>query len=121
MSVYSALARRQHLARRVDPINRLEELDGFATDDRQSSWLEAELKDLTSQVVAVRDDFVQFPITSFFRTADPHSSLALALPVLFGLRQTVGHHLDPGTRLQGMMLSEAFEALAHYVAGTWLA
>jgi len=90
MSVYSALARRQHLARRVDPINRLGELDGFATADRQSSWLEAELKDLTSQVVAVRDDFVQFPIASFFRTADPHSSLALALPVLFGLRQTVG-------------------------------
>ena len=83
MSIYPSLARRRNLAREIALLTRRAE----ATDGDLTHVVDrGMLQQLSRQVVSVRDDFVQYPITYYFRNADDASALDVALPKLVAPR-----------------------------------
>lgn len=116
MSIYPALFRQRHLARDVTLLHRSRQRSTTRPIDVSGTVL----RDFTSQVISVRNDYVQFPIIYFYRTSDPMSSLGLALPSLLALARSVADHADAAERLQATMLLEAIEDLATHLAETSL-
>lgn len=120
MSIYPALARRRHLAREVSVLHRSEQRSGVGVGDLDAGMYSAMLRDLASQVIAVRNDFIQFPITYYFRTSDRAASLEVALPPLAALARKAGQHDSPAVRLNAALLLEALQDLSSHLAETWV-
>ncbi len=120
MSVYPALARRRHLAREVSLVGRSETGAGIALSDVDPGTYGGLLRDMAGQIVSVRDDFVQFPITYFFWIADAEAALGPALHRLTRLARNGSTDLDPGVRLSAALLVGALEDLATHLAESQL-
>ncbi|MBA2468833.1 MAG: two pore domain potassium channel family protein [Chloroflexia bacterium] len=120
MSIYPGLARRRHLAREVSILHRSEQRSGVAIADLDAGMYCTMLRDLASQVIAVRNDFIQFPITYYFRTSDRAASLEVALPPLVALARNADRHDSPAVRLNAALLLEALLDLSSHLAETWV-
>jgi hypothetical protein len=118
MSVHPALARRRHLSREVTLLQRGELRAGVTIMEVEPATQGAVLRNLASQVIAVRDDFVQFPVTYFFWTADEDAALDVALWRLASLAREAGEADDPGVRLSAALLLEALHDLAGHLGET---
>jgi hypothetical protein len=120
MSIYPALARRRNLAREITILQRREQRAISDLSDVSSDAYGDVLHSLIGQVIAVRDDFVQFPITYYFRIYDQESSLEATLPHLATFAERASQHGDPLVRLNAELLLEAIHDLARHVAEQWL-
>lgn len=120
MSIYPGLARRRHLAREVSILHRSEQRSGVRIADLDAGTYSAMLRDLASQVISVRNDFIQFPITYYFRTSDRAASLEVALPPLAALARNAGRHESPAVRLNAALLLESLQDLSSHLAETWV-
>ncbi len=120
MSIHPALSRRRFLARDIALLDRTHQRAGISLVNLGSSRLADNLHVLASQVIKIRDDLVQFPVTYYFRTSDPQSSLEAHLPLLLAWGRAAAEHDDDEVQLHATMLIEALGDLASYLAGTWL-
>jgi hypothetical protein len=104
--IYPVLSRRRSLAYEIALLRET----GEQLDPRGAERLYAEL---TSRLVAVERDLVNFPISYYFAEADARFSLPGAAPYLLELggRGTSGEHPDE-VRLRARMLCRALDDLA---------
>ncbi len=110
LSIYPVLRRRRSLAREVTLLRNSEPRLGDALGGMDAEAAEHLLKDLTSQLVSIQSDIVQFPITYYFHNTDKEFSLPLAMPYLVRLAEHgngVGH--APQVRRRAVMLGGALE------------
>ena len=75
------------------------------------------LSDLTSRVLAMRDDFVHSPIAYYFHPRDGRHALPVLLPRLLEVVEACRRpERDPAVRFQATMLSEALDDLLGTIA-----
>lgn len=117
LSIYPALSRRQALAREVSHIRRAENETGADATRVDSEAAERLLFSLTSQLIMVRGDLAQFPVTYYFRASEELSSLPANMPGLVHLAER-GHGEDqpPAVRLRAAMLQGAIQDFADTVS-----
>jgi hypothetical protein len=76
------------------------------------------LADLTSRVIAMRDDFVHSPIAYYFHPRDARHALPVLLPELVGVvERCSAPDRAPALRFQAAMLGQAIEDLLLTIAG----
>ena len=112
--VYPVLARRRSLAYEVNLLRREEQDEaGVSLLELEPDVAERVLAELTSRLIAVERDLVNFPITYYFVEADPRFSLADAAPYLLDLGERAGHdEMATAVQVRARLLREALEDLA---------
>jgi len=117
LSIYPVLSRRRALAREVSLLRGSEREIGAAIERLGADAAERTLKDLTSRLIVVQGDLVQFPVTYHFHDAEEDSSLPLVLPYLLRLAERAGGaDLPPEVRLRASMLRGAVGAISAMLA-----
>jgi hypothetical protein len=110
---YPVLSRRRSLAYEVSLLRRQQQETGSSVVDLEPAVAERILAELTSRLVAVERDFVNFPITYYFVESDERFSLAAAAPHLLELAERGAAPGRPGSvRLRALLLGEALGDLA---------
>jgi len=105
--IYPVLLRRRSLAYEIGLLR-----DADLPPDHEDVFAE-----LTSRLVAVERDLVNFPITYYFAEADPRFALPAAAPYLLELgRRGTADEQPEGVRLRARMLLQALDDLARTVA-----
>lgn len=121
LSVYPVLGRRRSLAEEVALLQATEAAMGVSPLALEPEPTEALLADLTTRLVTVRVDLVQFPVTYYFPAGDARSSVAAALPALVRLADAATAPARPlAVRFRATMLRRAVEAVAGELGGTFL-
>ena len=116
--VYPVLARRRSLAYEVNLLRREEADAGIGLLDLEPDVAERVLADLTSRLIAVERDLVNFPVTYYFVEADPRFSLADSAPYLLKLGERGTEEDVPDVvRVRARLLREALEDLAVTAGG----
>lgn len=115
--IYPVLARRRSLAYEVDLLRKAEHDTGLAPERLEPDAFERILFDLTSRLVAVERDLVNFPISYYFAERDERFSLGRSAPHLLELAR---RGAEPGrpdrVRLRATMLHEAVDDFARTTA-----
>ncbi|MBN1529375.1 MAG: two pore domain potassium channel family protein [Thermoleophilaceae bacterium] len=110
---YPVLSRRRSLAYEVSLLRRQQEETGASVVELDPAVAERVFAELTSRLVAVERDFVNFPITYYFVEADERFSLAAAAPHLLDLAERGSAQGRPEpVRLRARLLGEALGDLA---------
>ncbi len=117
LSIYPVLSRRRSLAQRVLSLARAEAETGL----RAAQESPQTLADLASELVTLRNDLIQFPITYYFH-GDENDSLSTAMPHLIQLARDLGPpaEVPANTRLHAATLQQAMEGLASTLSDLFL-
>jgi hypothetical protein len=111
--IHPALARRRSLAYEVSLLRKAEEETGAPPAGLEAASSDRIYAELTSRLVAVERDLVNFPVSYYFAEADERFSLARAMPYL---QQLAERGCEPSvplpTRLQSAMLRDAVDDFA---------
>lgn len=120
LSVYPVLARRRNLARRVALLYRSGQWDRLAGDPDSANMLVSTLLGLAEQVVTIRNDFMQFPITYYFHQGDQDAALSTALPRMAVLADMTSRHPSTAVQIQAGLLDDAIRDLLSYIGRSFL-
>jgi hypothetical protein len=116
--IYPVLARRRSLAYEISLLRAAEDETELSVDHLEPEALERVYAELTSRLVAVERDLVNFPISYYFAEADPRFSLPAAAPYLLELGRRGTAQDSPGhVHLRAHLLLKAVEDLGRTVAG----
>jgi Ion channel len=111
--IHPALARRRSLAYEVGLLRKAEEETGTPLVGLDSESLEQIYAELSSRLVAIERDLVNFPVTYYFAEDNERFSLAVAMPYLVELAE---HGADPsvpaGLRIRAAVLRDAVDDFA---------
>lgn len=120
LSVYPVLGRRRQLAREINLLRGAGPLPGAATIQDEPGAFEGTLLSLAEQVIAIRGDLEQFPITYYFHPPNEESALSLALPKIVEIARAGQKHGSAAVRVQSDLLLQAVGSLAAHVAQVFL-
>jgi hypothetical protein len=110
---YPVLARRRSLAYEVQLLRREEAETGTTLAELDPEVAERVYAELTSRLISVERDFVNFPVTYYFAEADARFSLAAVAPYLLELAERGGaEQLPERVGLRSKLLWEALGDLA---------
>lgn len=118
-SLYPALRRRRSLARQIVLVYGREEQESRedAIEPMNATAAERVLGELTSQLISVETDLVQFPVTYYFHNSTERFSLPLAMPHLLRLGEKYEEEDHPvEVRLRTRELGEVIEDFTTTVA-----
>jgi hypothetical protein len=111
--IHPALARRRSLAYEIALLRKAEEETGTPLVQLDPEPVERIYAELSTRLVAVERDLVNFPVTYYFAEADPRFSLAVAMPYLVQLGEQAR---DPGVpariRVRAAVLRDAVNDFA---------
>jgi hypothetical protein len=94
-----------------------ERLSGVSLAEVEPAVSARVLADLSSRVIAMRDDLVHSPIAYYFHPSDPRHALPVLLPRLIGLLdECSGPGHAPALRFQAAMLRQSLEDLLRTIA-----
>jgi hypothetical protein len=106
--IYPVLARRRSLAYEVWLLLETERRTGTALEQTEPEAAQRVYAELTSRLIAVERDFVNFPISYYFAEDDARFSLAAVAPGLLRMAERGADTKAPdGVRLRATMLVEA--------------
>lgn len=121
LSIYPALSRRQVLAHEVNLIRESEREVGSVVEEISADAADRLLASLTSQLLTVQGDLVQFPVTYYFHNSDERFALPGVMPYLFRLAQSAGRgDRPPEVRFRATMLHAAIDDFSSTVASYFL-
>ena len=111
--IHPALARRRSLAYEISLLRKAEEETGVAIAQLDPDSADRIYAELTSRLVAVERDLVNFPVSYYFAERDERFSLAAAMPYLQRLAEG-GAEPDVAaqSRLRAAMLRDAVDDFA---------
>ena len=116
--IYPVLARRRSLAYEISLLRAAEGETELSLDRLEPDALERIYAELTSRLVAVERDLVNFPISYYFAEADARFSLPAAAPYLLELgRRGTARDAPDRVRLRAHLLLTAVDDLGRTVAG----
>jgi hypothetical protein len=111
--IYPVLARRRSLAYEIWLLRAAEEATQRSVDRLEPDAAEHIIADLTTRVIEVERDLVNFPITYYFAEGDARFSLPAVAPYLLELgRRTATEDAPDRLRLRADLLLRALEDLA---------
>jgi voltage-gated potassium channel Kch len=115
--IYPVLARRRSLAYEVALLREEERRTGKPLQELDPAAAERLYAELTSRLIAVERDLVNFPITYYFASADARFSLAAAAPYLLDLadRGAAAPGVEP-LGFRARLLREAVDDFARTTA-----
>lgn len=114
LSIYPVLGRRRSLAQKIRLLNSAESETGVTVDRADATQL---LSDLTSRLMMVDNDLLQFPITYYFHAAEDKNSLSTVMPYLIHLSHRLdGPELPAPTRLHAATLRKSVEDFSSTLA-----
>lgn len=120
LSIYPALSRSRSLAQEISLIHDAEMVERISVTEMGAGSVESLFQSLASQLVAVRNDLMQFSITYYFHSSDDRSGISTTLPYLANLAEE-GRNSDlMEVRMSANMLSGAVENLANTIASSFL-
>lgn len=120
LSLYPALSRQRSLAHEINVIREAELKTGIGLRQMDTGTAGQVLKELSSQLIAVRSDLSQFPITYYFHSNDERFALSAAMPYLLCLAEEGGSaNCPPLVRLRAA-LREAIDVFSTTVASRFL-
>jgi hypothetical protein len=115
--IYPVLSRRRSLAYEIWLLREAERGTGLSLDQLDSEAAERVLAELTSRLVAVERDLVNFPISYYFAEHDPRFSLPAVAPYLLELGRRGAREETPGgVRLRANLLLQVLDDLASTTA-----
>ena len=121
LSIYPDLARRSAFAREVSLLREAEQTVALDFVGMDVSAVEQLLGNLTTELVAIRGDIIQFPTTYYFHESSEQSSLPAILPYVLQLAQRGAQPAcPPEVRLQAVRLQGALEDTATTLAQRFL-
>lgn len=111
--IYPVLARRRSLAYEITLLREEERESGQPLQELDPEAAERVYAELTSRLIAVERDLVNFPITYYFAEADRRFSLAAAAPYILELadRATVAGTAEP-LRFRARLMRQALDDFA---------
>jgi hypothetical protein len=110
---YPVLSRRRSLAYEISLLQKAETQTGVALSGLESESAERIYSELTSRLVAVERDLVNFPITYYFAERDRRFSLPATAPYLLTLAERgCTEEMPERVRLRARLLLDALEDLA---------
>lgn len=119
--LYRVLSDYRSLSHEISLLIQAEHSSGIDLAAIEPSVAAGVLSDLTTRVVAVRDDFVHSPIAYYFHPRDPRHALPVLLP---GLLEVVDRcsaaDRPPALRFQAALLGDALEDLLSTIAAEFL-
>ena len=111
--IHPALARRRSLAYEIALLRKAEEETGTRLVELDAESAEQIYTELSSRLVAVERDLVNFPVTYYFAEQDERFSLGIAMPYLVGLAE---HGRDASVpaqiRIRAAVLRDAIDDFA---------
>jgi hypothetical protein len=121
LSIYPVLGRRRSLAREVTLLRDSEPEPGLSLGAMSSDSAERLLANLTSRLISIQGDLVQFPITYYFHNMDERFSPPVAVPYLARLaEQADGADHPPQVRMRVAMLADALEDFSATIGSDFL-
>lgn len=122
LSIYPDLGRRQVFARSVSLLTSAETTTGIEiTEIDNTDVTVQELATLTSGLVAIRGDLLQFPITYYFHEGEQESALPVVMPQVLNVAQRASAADRPAeVRLQAARLHAALDDMAETLATQFL-
>jgi ion channel len=116
--IYPVLARRRSLAYEISLLRAAEAETHLSLDRLEPEAADRVYAELTSRLVAVERDLVNFPISYYFAEADPRFSLPAAAPYLLELaRRGTADGTPDRVRLRAHLLHSAVDDLGKTAAG----
>ncbi|HEY3190758.1 MAG TPA: potassium channel family protein, partial [Solirubrobacteraceae bacterium] len=116
--IYPVLSRRRSLAYEISLLRAAESEADLSVDRLEPEAVERVLAELTSRLVAVERDLVNFPISYYFAEADARFSLPAAAPYLLELgRRGIAGDEPARVRLSAHLLLSAVNDLGRTAAG----
>jgi voltage-gated potassium channel Kch len=110
--VYPVIARRRSLAYEVRLLRDAEAEEAGALAQLGEESLERLYQELTSRLVAVERDLVNFPITYYFADGDERFSLPAVAPDMLTLAEEGASQAHAGARLRARLLRQAVDDFA---------
>jgi hypothetical protein len=111
--IYPVLARRRSLAYEIALLRQAEREEHGSLASLDPGAAERLYAELTSRLIAVERDLVNFPITYYFAESDERFSLLAVAPYLLGLAERgAASELSGPERLRARLLREAIDDLA---------
>ncbi len=121
LSIYGALSRRQSLAREITLVRDAESETGCPVEQIDTQTIEQMLGSLTSRLVAVNNDLLQFPITYYFHSSSERFGLPAAMPYVARLAEKTGGADRPrAVRLRAAMLQGAIDDFSATIGSHFL-
>ena len=122
LSIYPDLGRRQAFAREVSILESAEAGTGTdVTDLGNADTTVRELSKLTVDLVAIRGDMLQFPITYYFHEGEEKSSLPVVMPHVLDVAQRASSGDRPAeVRMHAARLQAAIDDMAETLATQFL-
>lgn len=121
LSIYPALSRRQVLAHEVNLVRESEREVGSVLEELSADAADRLLVSLTSQLLTVQGDLVQFPVTYYFHNSDERFALPGVMPYLVRLAESAERgDRPPEVRLRARMLHAAIDDFSTTVASYFL-
>ena len=119
LPVQSAVAGFRRFAREVTVLRQVRQEMDLPLAGTGGGFAHA-LRDLTSDVVAVRNDLAEIRVAYYFRPADDGYALDLALLSLFELAREASEDQDPDLRFSGVLVLKALDGLMREIGPIWL-
>lgn len=120
LSIYPVLSRRRSLAHEITLLREAESETGVDVTRANPETAERKLDSLASQLVTVRGDLLQFPITYYFYNDDERTALPAQLPSLVRLAQRGTDVGQPAVRLGAALLHGAIQDFSRILASRFL-
>lgn len=121
LSIYPALSRRKVLAHEANLVRESEREVGSVVEELSADAADRLLASLTSQLVTVQGDLVQFPVTYYFHNGDERFALPGVMPYLVRVAQSAGREdRPPEVRFRARMLHDAIDDFSSTVASYFL-
>lgn len=121
LSIYPALSRRQVFAHELTLVRESEREAGSAVREVSADAADRMLISLTSQLVTIQGDLVQFPITYYFHNGDERFALPAVMPYLVRLAKSGGGEDRPSeVRLRAAVLDGAIDDFSTTVTSYFL-
>jgi hypothetical protein len=122
LSIYPDLGRRQAFARNISLLGSAEAMTGVDVMNLDNADATVQkLSTLTDELVSIRGDMLQFPITYYFHEGEQASAMPAALPQVLNLARRASRSECPAeVRLQAACLHGALDDLAETLATQFL-
>jgi hypothetical protein len=120
LSIYPALSRSRSLAQEISLLHDAELAEAVSVAEMETGSTDALFQNLASQLVAIRNDLMQFSITYYFHSSDDRSGIATTLPYLVRLVERGRNNNQPRIRLGANILDGAVESLASTINTNFL-
>lgn len=121
VSIYPPLTRHRAFAQQIALVRDAESETGISLTKAGTEAAERRLEALTLQLVTIRSDLVQFPITYYFHPSDERFSLpANARALLRIAEEGVGENDSPAVRLSANELRGAANEFSATIASNFL-